>query len=144
MTLEQMLNEWKKDSIVDRTDLGEEALKIISLHAKYMEIYKHEKLKYVQMQQSYYKLKKNKHEFYSMGPSKETEELGWTMPARGVILKADVQMYMDADDDIITATLRLALQEEKVELLKDIIKELNQRRWSIRAALDFLKWTSGG
>lgn len=144
MILDDILNEWTKDCIVDRTELAEESLKTISLHSKYMRIYKEEKLKLIKLKQEHSKLRLAKHEFYSMGPSKETEKLGWEMPARGMVIKTEVDMYLQADQDIINDNLRIAMAQEKVDLLFDILKEVNNRRWSIRAAIDFMKWVGGG
>ena len=144
MNIEQILAEWTKDCIVDKTELADESLRTISLHSKYIRLYKIEKLKLIKLLKEYPKLKLAKHEFYSMGPSKETQELGWEMPARGAIIKTEVPLYMDADQDIIDANLRIAYAQEKVDLLADIVKEVNNRRWSIRAAIDFQKWISGG
>ena len=39
MTLDEVLEEWHKDSQLDRTELGEEALKIPQLHSKYYKLY---------------------------------------------------------------------------------------------------------
>ena len=35
MTLEEIQNLWSKDSKVDRTELGEEAIRIPQIHSKY-------------------------------------------------------------------------------------------------------------
>lgn len=144
MTLDEILDNWRKDCDIDHTELGEESLKTIKLHSKYISIYKKEKLILIKLQKDLAKLRLAKFEFYSMGPSKETQELGWEMPARGAIVKIEIPMYMDADQDIINANLKIAVQQEKVDLLADIVKEVNNRRWSIRAAIDFQKWVSGG
>ena len=44
MKLEDIQTFWEKDSQVDRTELGEEALKIPQLHSKYFKIYSQERL----------------------------------------------------------------------------------------------------
>jgi len=44
MTLEQIQELWSKDAPVDRTELGEEAIKIPQLHSKYFKIYSTERL----------------------------------------------------------------------------------------------------
>jgi len=144
MNIEQILDEWAKDCVVDKTELADESLRTISLHSKYIRLYKIEKLKLIKLLKEYPKLKLAKHEFYSMGPSKETQELGWEMPARGAIIKTEVDMYLQADQDIIDANLRISYAQEKADLLMDIVKEVNNRRWSIRAAIDFQKWIGGG
>lgn len=144
MKLDEILDEWQRDSEVDKTELGDESLKTISLHAKYMRLYKTESLRLKSLKEEYGKLYLAKHEFYSMGPSKETEKLCWVMPARGAIIRNDIPMYLQADQDIIDANLRIAVQQEKVDLLKDIVKEVKDRRWAVRAAIEWMRWTSGG
>ena len=45
MTLDQMMEEWRKDSSIDTTELGNESLKIPELHSKYLKIYFEERKK---------------------------------------------------------------------------------------------------
>lgn len=144
MTLDQILEEWKKDCEIDRTELGDESLKTIGLHGKYIEMYKKEKLILIKLQKELPKLKLAKYEFYTMGPDEETQKLGWELPPRGAVIKSEAGEYMAADQDLINANLRIAVQQEKTDLLADIVKEVQNRRWAIRAAIDFLKWTQGG
>ena len=144
MTLNEILSNWSKDCDIDRTELAEESLRTISLHAKYIRWYKEEKLKLIKLKHEYKKLYLEKYEFYSMGPSKETKDLGWEMPARGAIIKAEVPIYIDADKELIDANLRIAMAQEKVELLQDIVKEVQNRRWAIKSAIEWHKWVSGG
>lgn len=143
MTLDQIIEEWTRDSNVDKTELADESLKIISLVAKYMRWYKTEKLKLIHLKTKLAQLKLAKREFYTMGPHEDTPP-DWKLPPQGRVIKNEVQDYIDADNDVITMNLRVSVQQEKSDLLYDIIKELNNRRWSIRAAIDFLKWTQGG
>ena len=44
MKLESIYEEWSKDSEIDMTDLGNEAIKIPKLHHKYFQVYSSEKL----------------------------------------------------------------------------------------------------
>lgn len=45
MTLDEIINEWKSDAVIDKTSLGTESLKIPVLHSKYMKIYYEERRK---------------------------------------------------------------------------------------------------
>ena len=45
MTLDQLMEEWRKDSPVDSTELGIASLKIPELHSKYLKIYFEERRK---------------------------------------------------------------------------------------------------
>ena len=87
--------------------------------------------------------KLEKYEFYTQGPNEETEEKGWKLPAKVLILKADIPMYLDADQELIRQSLKIGLQQEKLELLESIIKSLGNRGYNIKAAIDWQKFTMG-
>lgn len=144
MKIEDILEEWKKDSQIDNTELGDELSKIPKLHQKYFEIYIQEKMILKSHEADMKRLKLEKYEFYTQGPNEETLAKGWKFPAKGMILKTDVGLYMDGDPDIIKLSLKIGLQQEKLELLESIIKSFNSRGYNIRAAIDWMKWTSGG
>ncbi len=143
MKLEEIEAEWEIDAKIDKTQLSNEALKISSLQGKYYKWYVREILQLKGLDEAINILKLEKWEFYTQGPTKETEARGWKFPG-AVILKAEVDRYMQADPDIIKANLNAAKQKEKVNFLKHIIDSLNGRSWNIRAAIDFEKFRAGG
>ena len=143
MKIEDILEQWNKDSEVDRTELGDEALKIPKLHHKYYQIYITEKLALRSLDADMKKLRLNKYEFYTQGHTEETRSLGWELPAKGMILKTDIPMYMDADKETVKLSLKIGIQQEKVELLESIIKSLNNRGYNIKAAIEWIRFTNG-
>ena len=50
---------------------------------------------------------------------------------------------MDSDTDIIKMTNKILLQKEKVNYLENVIKIINNRQWSIRSTIDWIKFTHG-
>ena len=144
MKLEEIYDAWKQDSQIDRTELGEESIKIPKLHHKYFQVYSSEKLLLRKQESDMKKLKLQEHEFYTQGHTEETRSLNWELPPKGLILKSDIPMYIEADDDIIKLSLRIGMQQEKVELLESIIKSLTNRGFQIKAAIDWSKFTMGG
>jgi hypothetical protein len=144
MKLEDIVAEWEKDSDIDKTELGDESLRIPKLHNKYFQIFTRERLILRKHESEMKKLKLEKFEFYSQGPSKESQEKGWVFPARGMILKGDMPTYMEADPDIIELSLKIGLQQEKVEFLDSIIKSFRDRGFLIKNAIEWNKFTMGG
>lgn len=144
MKLESIFEMWEKDARVDRQRLDEEALNISLLHAKYHKIYTNERLTMRKYEAELKELKLQKFEFYTQGPTKETVERGWQLPPIGKILKADANTYVDADKDVVNMSLKIGIQHEKIGLLESIIKTLQNRGYNIRAAIDYIKFTSGG
>ena len=74
--------------------------------------------------------------------AKELEMAGWE-PFQLKLLKADVQEYIDADDNVIESKKLLALQEEKVNYLESIVKSLTTRGYLIKNAIDWKRFTEG-
>jgi hypothetical protein len=144
MKFEDVFASWEKDSVIDRTELADESLKIPKLHHKYYTIYVGEKVILRKLESDMKKLKLEKHEFYTQGPTEETKQKGWRMPARGLILKADIPLYMEGDQDIIDLSLKIGMQQEKIEFLESIIKSFQTRGYIIKSAIDFLKFSMGG
>lgn len=143
MKLEAIFDLWAEDSQLNRADLGHEALQIPALHHKYYKIYSNERLTLRAIEAERSELKMAKFEFYTQGPTKETQEKGWALPPVGKVLKADVNQYLEADKDMIAMNLRIGLQSEKVELLESIIRSLQNRGFQIKTALDFVKFQAG-
>lgn len=142
MTLEEIMDSWSKDCDIDRTELGEESLRIPQLHSKYYKIFAQERLKLRKMESEFKAMKLEKYEFYTQGPSDETPS-HWRLPPRGMVLKADVPMYMDADRDVIDFSLRIGYQQEKIEYLENIVKTLNNRNFMIKNAIEWHRFTHG-
>lgn len=144
MKLEEILDLWKEDSSIDNTEIGDEAIKIAKLHHKYYQILVGERFLLRSHEAEMKKLKLEKHEFFTQGPDEDTQKKGWKLPAKGLILKSDIPMYMDADDDIIKLSLRIGIQQEKIDLLESIIKTIMNRGYNLKVALEWQRFISGG
>ncbi len=144
MKFEDIFEQWNIDSTIDKTQLDNESLKIPKLHHKYYMMLVAEKSLLKKLESQLKELKLSKYEFYSQGHTEETKQLGWKLPARGMILKTDIPMYMEADKDIIELSLKIGMQQEKVDFLESIIKSFQTRGYIIKSALDFMKFTMGG
>ena len=54
-----------------------------------------------------------------------------------------MELYMDADPDLIRIGSKIDLQKAKVEYLDSVIKGINNRNWVIRNAIEWRKFMSG-
>lgn len=143
MKIDEILNLWKEDCVIDKTEIGDEAIKIAKLHHKYFQILVNEKFTLKSYEAEMKKLKLEKYEFFTQGPNEDTQKKGWKLPAKGIILKTDIPMYMDADDDIIRVSLRIGAQQEKIELLESIIKTIMNRGYNLKVVLEWQKFING-
>ena len=135
---------WDSDCKIDRLDLGNEALKISSLHGKYYKIYVQESIRLRQMDDQARILRLDKYEFYTQGPTTEQRDLGWRLPPQGKILKSEVQQYIEADKDIIDMNMKTFLQKEKCAFVESCIKSLQPRGFNISNAIQYEKFRAGG
>ena len=143
MKIDEISALWKADCGFDITDLATSASNVPLLHAKYYELFALENMVLSKFQCDYKVLYKTKLEYYSGRLSDEDRaEKGWD-PMQLRVLKQDLDTYIEADLDIINFLLKLAVQQEKVDYLKEIVKSLNNRGFLLRTAMDWVKFTQG-
>jgi hypothetical protein len=51
---------------------------------------------------------------------------------------------MESDKQIINLSLRIGMQQEKVDLLESVIRSIQNRGYQLKTSLDFLRFTMGG
>ena len=143
MKFEEIQKLWSGDCEIDDTELSQESVKIPQLHNKYLIIFHDERLRLRTMRFDHSKLLKVKREYFSgRMDATELEAYDWE-PFQYKLLKADVQEYIDADDDIIEGKKKISLQEEKVDYLEAIVKGLSNRGYLIKNAIDWKRFTEG-
>lgn len=143
MKLEEIQETWSRDSQIDRTELGEESLRIPQLHSKYYNLFSAERLRLRNLENEYKRFYKAKFEYYN-GVMDEKELKNWEWePFALRILKSDLNIYLEGDKDLIKARQTIDLQKEKVEFLESIIKNLPARGYQIKAAVDWEKFKVG-
>ena len=143
MKFEEIQKLWTSDCNIDETELAQESVKIPQLHNKYLIFYSNEKLRIKTQRFEHSKLVKLKKEYYGGKMSQEElEAIDWE-PFQHKLLKADVEQYVDADDNVIESKKLLALQEEKVNYLESIVKGLSTRGYLIKNAIDWKRFTEG-
>lgn len=60
------------------------------------------------------------------------------------VLKSDVDMYINSDQDYIDMHNKIETQKFKVKYLEEIIKQFNQRTFTIKNILDSERFKAGG
>jgi hypothetical protein len=139
-TIKQMVETELK---IDGTELGDESLRIPMLHGKFLNIFHDESLVLRKSEADYRVLRKQKWEWYNGKLSQdELTALGWE-PYATRILRQDMDIVMDADPDLIRMGQRVEMQRAKVDYLDSIIKQINNRNWVIRNAIEWRKFMSG-
>jgi hypothetical protein len=144
--LEQILEMWKKDSIIEELNLDSASRDSAKLHSKYLEMLSVNRLRVKKYEMDFKVLLKNKWLWYNGKMTKaEMDELGWDYDAmKGLtVLKGDMDRFYDADPDIQTAQAKIDYLKEVNDTLKEIIDNIKWRHQSIKNAIDWAKFTSG-
>lgn len=143
MKLEEIQLLWERDAQIDRTELGEESLRIPQLHSKYFKIFSQERLLFRKMEADFKQMYKNKYEWYNGSISEESlKEHEWE-PNPLKILRTDIPMHLEADRDLQSLSLKMEMQKEKVEFVEAIIKSLTTRGFQIKSAIDWERFKMG-
>ncbi|ASD50382.1 UvsY-like recombination mediator [Acidovorax phage ACP17] len=128
------------DSVLDENRLDFESLRIPQLHSKYYRLFMDEARTLKEMNFAYAKMKKEKTEYYL---GKAPEEVYKEKPLDMKVLKTDLDLYMNGDMELHEMETKMQLQKLKTEMLEKFITTLNQRGFSIKTALDFMKFKAG-
>jgi hypothetical protein len=140
--LEELMNEWNKDSKIDRTEPGKALIDIPQLHSKYLNILSHHKLLCKDADFKYSRMKKIKWEYYTgkMGDD-DLRKYGWApFP---FTIKSEITTYMEADEDLNKFIASRMLHEEIVSCCEFILKELHSRTFQLKSFIDYERFIQG-
>lgn len=144
MKLDDIMEAWEHDAQIDNTELARESLKIPLLHHKYFKMMTQESMLLKKLEYDYKVLHKLKYEYFMGTLDQETlKERGWE-PNQLRILKQDLSLYIDSDEDVQTCNKKIDMQREKINFLESVIKNLNNRGFLIKNAIDWHKFQAGG
>jgi hypothetical protein len=141
MKLDEILEEMEKDSVIDRDRLDTHSLEIPKVHAKWLKIYAQEKRLLNSLKLKLTELIHAKTEFYGgRAPAEEYKKANF----QHKLLKAEVPKYVEADPDVLKLASGIDQVDERIYVIQEFIKSINQRSYNIRNAVEYMRWTSGG
>ena len=134
--IDDLLEMWRQDCDIDKTEPDREILNIPKLHSKYLNILSRHRLLSKESEFKYNKMKKLKWEYYTGKLDDDTlKKYGWEpFP---YILKSDINTYLESDEDLNKTIANKVLHDEVVDLCTLILKELNGRTFQLR---DYISW----
>ena len=144
MKLEDIYDMWEKDAKYDDLALDVDSLAISSLHAKYNRLLSETRS---QLRSAMIKKKAqyNTLREYYLGNLNNPDDLERINrpPFLNKVLKNEVNNYIDADGELVRIDERIALLEEKVEVVMEIMKCIHKRGYDIKSAIEWRKFTNG-
>ena len=144
MKIDDVVEMWQKDCKIDETELSLESLNVPALHAKYLKIYSQQRLKLKALNLKKKELKVKLGDYYKgdLNNPEDLEDIG-REPWPKKVLKQDLFDYVEGDVDMIALNTKIVYQEEFVDVLTEIVKNINGRGYVIKNSIDFLKFTMG-
>lgn len=143
MTLDDYLTEWERDAAFELTALDVAARQTPLLHAKWWRFYSQERLRLKKVDSDYKLLYRQKWEYFlGKMDDVEREHLGWP-PQPLKILSQNVSVYLDGDADLQTLSKKRVYTEEVLRFLEDVIKQIHNRNYQLKTALDYLRFAQG-
>ena len=145
MMIEEIMSMWLQDAKIDDIELDRESLGVPLLHAKYLKLLYQQKLKLRKLIIQKKTLVKVLSEYYK-GDLNNPEDLKDIQrePWSRTVLRAEIHSYVDSDEEMIKLLTKSAYQEEVVLLLEDIMKNINNRTFHIKNAIEWRKLTNFG
>lgn len=146
MNLEKILEEWKKDCVIEESSLETASLNTPMLHAKYLQLLSHAKLRLKDSEFTQKKLMKQKWLWYNGKMSQvEVERLGWDPdPFDGLkIMKGDMEHYIEADPELVESEAKVQYNKTIIETLKEIVDTIRWRHQTIKNIIENRKFEAG-
>lgn len=135
-TLDQLFEQWERDSKIDITEPGKEMIRIPLLHSKYNKYLSLHNIAKKRKESELAKTKRIKWMYYNGKLSQqELTELG--LEPFAFTLKSDLSVYMDSDADVQKWKDSIAIHEECANFCVYVMKELNNRTWQMK---EYMAW----
>jgi hypothetical protein len=139
--LEKIQEMWERDSIIDPDNLHTESLNIPVLHARYYDMYNNIILLKKKAEQQKRNIRHKKYEYYT---GKADPDIYIENPFPKKIRDKDtLQKYMDADESLSQASLKVEYYDVMLSYLQDILKMIHNRTYQIKNSIDYQRFASG-
>lgn len=146
INIEEILEMWKKDCIIDDMNLDDSSKNTARMHAKYLELLSVTKLQLKRRELEQKTLLKDKWLHFNGKLDKDTiNKYGWPYdPFNGLkIMKSDMDYYFNSDPELQKQETQIVYLKTLLETLSDIMDTLKWRHQTIKNMIEWKKFTSG-
>ena len=141
MNLDELFLEVDKDlGPIDDSELDRESLRTPYLFNKYLKFLVTVSIAYKNVEENYNKMRLEKYHYYT---GKADPEVYKNEPFDLKVMKTDVHMYLDADSDLSKMRKSLEYSKQRVEYVERTLKNIQDRNWNIKNAIDWRKFKEG-
>ena len=141
INLDKIQSMWQEDCKIDIDNMHEESIKVPQLHSKYHEILNNLILLRTKAQ----KIQKNvRHERYDYYSGKADPDVYEREPFPKKVRDKDALIrYMDADDRVSDANLKVEYYDVMINYTESILKQISNRTYQIKNSIEWHKFQAG-
>ena len=140
MTLDELKIQVREDLKVDDEHLDTESLKNQEIKAIYLDHKSRFELLLYKAKGDYKRLYREKWEYYG---GKADAKVYATKPFDLKVLKTDLHVYLESDEDIIRAEHKIAYLETTIKYIEGMLQNIKNRGWDIKNAIEWRKFEAG-
>ena len=140
MTLDELKAQVAKDLVVNDERLDTESLRNQELYSKYLQIKTNFELLLYRAKGDYKVLYREKWEYYG---GKADAKVYATKPFDLKVLKSDLSIYIESDEDIIKAEHKITYLETTVKYIDGVLRSIQSRGWDIKNAISWKQFEAG-
>ena len=141
MTLDDLKEQVKNDlAILNDERLDTESFKNQELYSKYLDHKTNFELLLYRAKGDYKVLYREKWEYYG---GKADAKVYATKPFDLKVLKTDLSIYIESDEDIIKIEHKISYLDTVIKYLDGVLKSIASRGWDIKNAISWRQFESG-
>ena len=142
MSLSEIQDQVKRDLKINDLELDIESLRIPRLHTKYLQLLTENSLKLKKANGELAVLKRNKWIYYTGKASEDVYKEKGDFPLK-LKTKDEERTFIDADEEIQKKKTEVEYYETVVDYLQEIVKQIGQRNFQIKNAIEWRKFEAG-
>tara|TARA_Y100000593_G_scaffold93316_1_gene187782 strand:- start:304 stop:735 length:432 start_codon:yes stop_codon:yes gene_type:complete len=142
MNLSEIQDQVKRDLKINDLELDIESLRIPSLHTKYLQILTENSLKLKKANGELSVLKRNKWIYYTGKASEDVYKEKGNFPLK-LKTKDEERTFIEADEEFQKKKTEVEYYETVVDYLQEIVKQIGQRNFQIKNAIEWRKFEAG-
>ena len=141
INLDKIQSMWQEDCKIDIDNMHEESIKVPQLHSKYHEILNNLILLRTKAQKIQKSVRHERYEYYS---GKAYPEVYEKEPFPKKVRDKDALIrYMDADDRVSDANLKVEYYDVMINYTESILKQISNRTYQIKNSIEWHKFQAG-
>ena len=141
INLDKIQSMWQEDCKIDIDHMHEESIKVPQLHSKYHEILNNLILLRTKAQKIQKSVRHERYEYYS---GKADPDVYEREPFPKKVRDKDALIrYMDADDRVSDANLKVEYYDVMINYTESILKQISNRTYQIKNSIEWHKFQAG-